>query len=182
MPLLLILSGQALTSRIEFINHRWGPTDMKDACYTRELALEKAVEMEMERFKIYKDAYLNARDLLAKDLLRDLALDELKHKYTLEKAIFEETIFLHDAGYSKGPTMNLVLQDVEKPPSESATAEDVVRYAIQDEKQTIIFYRTMAGQCRGAPMETMLIQLAQDEEDHLARLEELYQNLYKSEA
>ena len=155
---------------------------MENVCYTREIALEKAVEMEMKRFKVFKDAYLKARDLLAKDLLKDLALDELKHKYILEKAIFEETVFLHDAGYSEGPTMNLLLQSVVKPLSESSTEEDVIRFAMQDEKQAVIFYRTMAEQCEGAPMEAMLKQLAQDEEDHLSRLEQLYQNLNLSEA
>ena len=155
---------------------------MEDVCYTREIALEKAVEMEMQRFQVYKDAYLNARDLLAKDLLKDLALDELKHKYILEKAVFEETVFLHDTGYSENPKMNLLLQPVAKPLNDSATAEDVVRFAIQDEKQAVTFYRTMAEQCEGAPMEAILTQLAQDEEVHLSRLEQLFRNLYLSEA
>jgi rubrerythrin len=149
---------------------------LEDVCYTREVALEKAVEIEMNRFKVYKDAYLNARDRLAKDLLKDLALDELKHKYTLEKAVFEETVLLHDTGYSEGPTYNLHLPPLEKPLSDSADAVDVIRYAIQDEKQTVVFYRTMAEQCKGAPMAAMFKQLAQDEEDHLARLERLYED------
>ena len=118
---------------------------------------------------------------MAKDLLRDLALDELKHKYTLEKAFFEETVLLHDLGRSEGTTMNLYLPLEEQPLSESATAEDVMRYAIQDEKRTVVFYRYMAEQCGGAPMEAMLKQLVQDEESHLARLEQLYQNLYMTE-
>ena len=154
---------------------------MKDVCYTREIALEKAVEMELKSFSLYKDAYLKSRDRLAKDLLRDLALDELKHKYTLEKAFFEETVLLHDLGRSEGTTMNLYLPLEEQPLSESATAEDVMRYAIQDEKRTVVFYRYMAEQCGGAPMEAMLKQLVQDEESHLARLEQLYQNLYMTE-
>ena len=151
---------------------------MEDVCYTREVALEKAIEMEMNSFRVYRDAYLNARDLLAKDLLKDLALDELKHKYTLEKAIFEETVMLHDTGYSEGPTLNLNLPIVEEPLSESATAGDVIRYAIQDEKQTVVFYRGMAEQCKGTPMAATFNQLTQDEEDHLARLERLYEDVY----
>ena len=35
---------------------------MKDVCYTREIALEKAIEMELKSFSIYKDAYLKSRD------------------------------------------------------------------------------------------------------------------------
>ena len=151
---------------------------MEDICYTREVALERAIDMESKSFRVYKDAYLKSRDRLAKDLLRDLALDELKHRYTLEKAFFEETVLLHDLGRSKGTTMNLNLPLDEKPLSESATAEDVMRYAINDEKRTVVFYRDMAEQCEGAPLAEMFKQLLQDEEDHLARLEQLYQNVY----
>ncbi len=155
--------------------------DMEDVCYTRELALEKAIEMEAKSFTVYKEIYLKVDDRLAKDLLRDLALDELKHKYTLEKAFFEETILLHDLGHSEGPTMNLSLLLEEKPLSDSASVQGVMRYAIQDEKRAVDFYKKMADQCGGAPMEAMFKQRAQDEESHLARLEELYESQYMSE-
>ena len=155
--------------------------NLEDVCYTREVALEKAIEMEMKSFKVYKEAYLKAADRLAKDLLRDLALDELKHKYTLEKAFFEETVLLHDAGYSEGPSINLSLPIEEKPLDESATMQEVMRYAIQDEKRAFDFYKKMAKQCGGAPMEAMFKQMVLDEEGHLARLEELYESLYMPE-
>ena len=119
---------------------------------------------------------------MAKDLLRDLALDELKHKYTLEKAFFEETILLHDLGHSEGPTMNLsLLLEEQQPLSESASVQGVMRYAIQDEKRAVDFYKKMADQCGGAPMEAMFKQMVQDEESHLARLEELYESHYMPE-
>ena len=155
--------------------------DMEDACYTREVALEKAIEMETKSFTVYKEIYLKADDRLAKDLLKDLALDELKHKYTLEKAFFEETILLHDLGHSEGPTMNLNLLLEEQPLNESVSVQGVLRYAIQDEKRAVDFYKKMANQCGGAPMEAMFKQIVQDEEDHLARLEELYEKHYMSE-
>ena len=154
---------------------------MEDVCYTREVALEKAIEMEIKSFKVYKDAYLKVDDRLAKDLLRDLALDELKHKYTLERAFFEETVLLHDLGHAEGPIMNLSLLLEEQPISESATVQDVMRFAIQDEKRAVDFYKKMADLCGGAPMEAMFKQMVQDEEGHLARLEELYESHYMPE-
>ena len=155
--------------------------DMEDVCYTREVALEKAIEMETKSFTVYKEIYLKADDRLAKDLLKDLALDELKHKYTLEKAFFEETILLHDLGHSEGPTMNLNLLLEEQPLNESVSVQGVLRYAIQDEKRAVDFYKKMANQCGGAPMEAMFKQIVQDEEDHLARLEELFESHYTPE-
>jgi rubrerythrin len=43
------------------------------------------------------------------------------------------------------------------------------------------FYKNMAEQCGGAPMEDMFRRLAEDEEGHLARLEETYESIYLQE-
>lgn len=152
--------------------------EMEAVCYTREVALEKAIEMETKSFTEYKEAYLNARERRAKDLLKDLALDELKHKYTLEKAFFEETVMLHDSGYRQGPSMNLSILLEEKPLDGKATEQDIFIHAIHEEKRAVDFYKKMSEQCEGAPMAGMYKQLAMDEEAHLARLEELYESLY----
>ena len=51
-------------------------------------------------------------------------------------------------------------------------------FAIHEEKHAVDFYKNMANQCGGAPMEGMYRRLAEDEEGHLARLEELYESVY----
>ena len=157
-------------------------TELQKVCYTRELALELAIEMESNAFQVYKKGYVAAEDPPAKDLLRDLALDELRHRYQLEQAFFEDTVALHDAGYRVGPSVKLDLPLEGKPLSASSSHEDVLIYAIQEEKRAIAFYRGMASQCGGAPMEAMFQAMAEDEEGHMARLEALYQDLYGSGA
>jgi rubrerythrin len=154
---------------------------MDEVCTTREAALEKAIEMEAASFEIYKNTYLKAKDRLAKDLLRDLALDELRHKYTLEKAFFEETVLLHESGTKSGPSMKFSLLLAEKPLSPKATVQEVMIYAIHEEKRALDFYKNSADQCGAAPMEGMYRRLAEDEEVHLARLEELYEKIYLKE-
>ncbi len=151
---------------------------MEEVCYTREAALEKAIETEAGSFKVYRDMYLRSKDRLAKDLLRDLALDELRHKYILEKAFFEETVLLHDSGTNSGPSMKFSLLFQEKPLSPNSTVQDVMLYAIHEEKRAVDFYRNMAEQCGAAPMSEMYKRLAQDEEGHLARLEAHYEIIY----
>jgi rubrerythrin len=151
---------------------------MEELCYTREVALQKAIEMEAKSFEVYKSAYLTSKDRLTKDLLRDLALDELRHKYTLEKAFFEETVLLHDAGTQEGPSMKFSLLFEEKALDPNATPQDVMLHAIHEEKRAVDFYKNMAAQCGGAPMEDMFRGLAEDEEGHLARLEETYESIY----
>jgi rubrerythrin len=148
---------------------------MEDVCYTREAALEKAIDMEAKSFDCYRNAYFKAGDRLAKDLLKDLALDELKHKYTLEKAFFEDMIHLHDSAAKEAPGMKFSLLFEEKPLNPHASEQDVMIYAIHDEKRAVDFYSKMAEQCGGAPMGHMFNRLAQDEEGHLARLEEFYE-------
>lgn len=152
--------------------------ESEEVCYTREVALEKAIEMESNSFASYKKAYLMAKDRVAKDLLKDLALDELKHKYTLEKAFFEETVMLHDSGIKEGPSMQLTVFLQEKPLDAAASDQDVMIFAIHDEKRAVDFYTKMAQQCGGAPMEAMFSRLSKDEQEHLARLETLYEEHY----
>ena len=154
---------------------------MEDVCYTREAALEKAAEMETKAFEEYKRAYLGAKDPLARDLLKDLALDELRHKYTLEKAFFEETVLLHESGAQTGPSMKFSLLFEDRPLTKNSTEQDVFLHAIHEEKRAVDFYSKTADHCGGAPMAEMFRRLAQDEEGHLARLEELYEKIYLKE-
>jgi len=150
----------------------------EEVCYTREVALEKAIEMEMKSFQTYKEAYLKIREPRVKDLVKDLALEELEHKYILEKAYFEETVALHEEDTKEGPSMNLSLLLMEKPLEDDADDQDVMIHAIHDEKRAVDYYKKMAEQCGGAPMEEMFKRLYQDEEAHLVRLEELYETIY----
>jgi rubrerythrin len=150
----------------------------EEVCYTREVALEKAIEMEMKSFQTYKEAYLKIREPHVKDLVKDLALEELEHKYILEKAYFEETVTLHEEGMKEGPSMKLSILLKEKPLEDDADDQDVMIHAIHDEKRAVDFYKKMAEQCSGAPMEEMFKRLYQDEEAHLVRLEEVYESIY----
>jgi rubrerythrin len=155
--------------------------EMEEVCYTREAALEMAVGMENKGFEDYKKAYMIARNALAKDMLKDLALDELKHKHTLEKAFFEEMVFLHDSKSLRGPEMKLSLLFEDRELKEGSTEQEVLLHAIHEEKRSADFYAKMAAQCMGAPMGAMFKRLAKDEEGHLARLEDLYERIYMKE-
>ncbi len=154
---------------------------MEEVCYTREAALEKAIEMESKSFEAYKNGYLRVKDRQGKGLLKELAVDELRHRYILEKAFFEETVSLHDAGHATGPSMNLTMMLEKKPLSASSTDQEIMIYSIHEEKRAVDFYKGMASQCEDAPMSEMYKSLAKDEESHLARLEEMYESQYMKE-
>lgn len=152
--------------------------EAQEVCYTREGAISKAVEMESNSFQTYLKAYQQVKDRQARELAKELALDELEHKYILEKAFFEETVALHDAGQKEGPVMKLSLLLEKKPLGPNATDQDMFVYSIHEEKRAVDFYRGIAGQCMGAPMEALFKRLAADEEKHLAKLETLYESIY----
>jgi rubrerythrin len=113
----------------------------EEVCYTREIALEKAIEMEMNSFQTYKKAYMKIREPRVKNLVKDLALEELEHKYILEKAYFEETVALHEEGMKEGLSMKLSLLLKEKPLEDDADDQDVMIHAIHDEKRSVDYYK-----------------------------------------
>jgi rubrerythrin len=155
--------------------------EYEDVCYTRETALEKAIEMEMKSYEKFRNAYQTVKNQLAKNLIKEIAKDELDHKHNLEQAFFEETVSLHDSGLGSGPSLQLTVMLEEKPLDENATEQDVMVNAIYEKKRIVDFYLKMAGQCSGAPMAGLFQKLGKEEQDHLTKLEEIYETIYMPE-
>ena len=155
--------------------------ETESACYTKDAALKMAVELEQSSFDTYLKAYKLSRDARAKTILKELALEELEHKYILEKAFFEEAVALHDEGGDAAPSLQLTSFLAAKPLDENSTPQDVMIYAIHEEKRSVDFYDKMAHQCSGAPMAPLFKRLYSDEAGHLARLEEVYEKIYLTE-
>jgi rubrerythrin len=152
--------------------------EKQEVCYTFETALEKAIEMERESHQAYKSAYFKINDPRVKAMIKNLVFEELDHINILEKALFEETVSLHGEEQDAGPSMKLTLLMQQTPLHEESTDQDVLAYAVHDKKRAVDFYQSMTEQCAGAPMEKLFRRLYQDEESHLARLEELYESVY----
>lgn len=154
---------------------------MEAVCYTLEGALDRAIEHEQHSFDVYRKALTIVKDPQARRVLEELAEEELEHRHTLEKALIGEIVALHEEGESTGPTMNLSYFLQEKPLDENSSPQDVMVYAIHDEKRSVDFYEQMATQCAGAPMQELFSKLHQEEMVHLAKLEETYEKLYLSQ-
>jgi len=151
---------------------------MEPVCYTLEGALEKAIENEQHSIGVYRHALKAVKDQQTRMILKDLGLEELEHKHTLEKALLGEAIALHAKEEATGPSMNLTEILHEKPLSDQSTPQDVMIYAIHDEKRTVEFYKEMGSHCSGAPMESVFSKLQKQEMIHLTKLEEAYEKLY----
>jgi len=155
-------------------------SEQADVCYTFEGALEMAISMETEGFRNYLEAIRRVKSRSAKAILKDAALDELAHKYDLEKALVDGHISegtLHEPL----PTMQLGSVIVKKELRPDSDAREALAYSIHLENEAIAFYQKMTNACAGAPMGTLIARLLADESRHLQQLEDLYEQHFMTE-
>jgi len=155
--------------------------DNDQICYTFDAAIEMAITMEEEGFRNYLAAIRQLTNKDAKDLLRDNALDELRHKHQLEKALLDGRMDGVSDLDKPIPTMRLdyVLKKQELGPKSGV--RDALIYAIHLEKGAVDFYGKVTGGCAGAPMGLLFAQLHQEESKHLQALEDLYEQHFMTE-
>ena len=155
-------------------------SEQADVCYTFEGALEMAISMENDGFRSYLAALRVVKSKQAKAVLRDAALDELAHKYKLEKALVGGHITEGDL-LQPLPTMNLDSVLAKKELRPDSDAREALAYSIHLENAAITFYKKMAHACAGAPMGKLMERLVADESRHLQQLEDLYEQHFMTE-
>lgn len=151
-----------------------------DVCYTFEGALEMAINMENDGFRGYLDALRIVKSKQARALLKEAALDELAHKYELEKALVEGHLTQGVLGTSL-PTMNLDAVLAKRELTADSDVREVLAYSIHLEHAAIAFYKKMAVACAGAPMAKLMESLVADESRHLQQLEDMYEDHFMTE-
>jgi len=155
-------------------------SEQSDVCYTFEGALEMAISMENEGFRSYLEAIRKVKSRSAKAILRDAALDELSHKYELEKALVDGHIS-EGTLYEPLPTMKLDSVLVKKELRPDSDSREALAYSIHLENDAIAFYQRMANACAGAPMGNLIERLLADESRHLQQLEDMYEKHFMTE-
>jgi len=156
-------------------------SEQEKACYTFEAAIEMAVKMEEEGFRIYLDAISKVKNKDARGILRDAALDELRHKHQLEKALVKGHMKGKAALAKAVPTMNLSYILVKKELNPESDVRTALAYAIHLETGSIDFYKRMSQGCAGAPMASLFERLLADESRHLQMLEDMYEQHFLPE-
>jgi len=149
--------------------------DEQNVCYTFEAAVEMAVKIEDDGFRHYLEAIRKLQSKGAREILRDAALDELEHKYQLEKALVEGHIANPEWMGRPVPTMNLDYVLIKKELRPDSDAREALIFAIHLEKGSIDFYKRMAQGCAGAPMGPLFERLLADESRHLQALEDMFE-------
>lgn len=155
-------------------------SEQPDVCYTFEGAIEMAISMENDGFRSYLEALRKVKSKAAREILKDAALDELAHKYELERALVDGHIT--EGTLEKPlPTMNLDAVLAKKELRPDSDAREALAYSIHLENAAISFYKKMANACAGAPMGTLIERLVADESRHLQQLEDMYEEHFMTE-
>lgn len=149
-------------------------------CLTIDAALDKAIAMEESGFRSYLQTMRKLRNPQARELLREVAMEELEHKQRLEKALLDGALEQGETARPV-PLMNLDHFFGKEEVGPEATVREVLAFAIHREKEALQFYTRISEACSGAPMAGLFAALSVDESRHLRTLEDLYEAHFLTE-
>jgi rubrerythrin len=148
-----------------------------------EQILQEAIQGEVQSHELYTSAAEMVQAEHIKDLLRELAQEELGHKATLEK-------LLANPGQVRGQVRAMQQAAVEdykiadhlvaRPLGPDATFQDVCIFAAKKEQESHELYRDLAAQ-NGGEVRDLLEAMAKDELRHKNLVERWYEEVVYQE-
>ncbi len=144
-------------------------------------ALSVGVAMEKGAQELYTEASKKARDLGSKQLLKELASDEAKHRAYFEAALKDpEVIGTREAS---GKVMDLKISDPLKEVqlNPSATYQETLIFAAKSEQTAHDFYSALSKAYSSSPIGKVWAEFAEMEAGHKLRLEKEYDDVVLKE-
>ncbi len=155
---------------------------MEDFCMFFEEALKVAIKGEEDAFNTYFNAIKKVENKAAKELLKELAKEELEHKHKLELALIDEDYILNIGTGSIPKNFSIADFLVDKNKiNEKSSLQDIYSYAISSEKKAINFYSILMNSCSGSKMSFLFEKLRDEEKKHLSKLEKDYEDTFIQE-
>ena len=145
--------------------------------------LEGAIQGEVESYELYMAAVELVETPHIKDMLRELAQEELGHKAVLEKMLADPDKLRQRLAQRKAePVVDYKVADhlVANPLQSDSTFQDVCIFAAQKEQQSYELYRDLAAQSSGE-VHDLLESMAQDELRHKNLVERWYEDIVYQE-
>lgn len=145
------------------------------ANWTVEMALNRALSIEKQSYNLYiwaKDRVLN---IGIKEMLNELAQEELKHKENILNALKDrERIAEIGSNIEEVEDLGIIdgLTDAEL--SENATYQEILIYAGKREKEIYEYYRDLSERFSKNEISKLFLNLAQEELKHKNRIEREY--------
>ena len=150
---------------------------------TIETILREAVQGEVEAYELYTNAVDLVRADHIKEVLRELAAEELGHKNALEKLLANpDQIGVQVQAMQKATVEDYKIADhlVAQPLGPDSTFQDVCIFAAQKEQQSHELYRDLAAANVGE-VRNLLEAMAKDELRHKNLVEGWYEEVVYQE-
>ena len=147
---------------------------MSEQSATIEQILEQAIRFEEQAYDFYVGAIDMVKQPHIKDTLKDLAVEEVKHKEKLQALVEENAEALIAVSRQKVQDLKLAEYLVAPPLGVDATFQDVLVVAMHREKSSHEFYSTMATIADDESTKKLFAFLAQEELVHKNKVETLY--------
>jgi rubrerythrin len=144
--------------------------------------IQRAIQVEENAYSFYTEASEMVKLPHVRDMLSELAGEEVKHKEKLEELLAGDTEQIVAAQQSQ-KIQDLKLADylVAQPLDENATIQDVLTTAMQREKNAYEFYNLMASIAARGTAKDLFQFLAQEELGHKNKVEVLYDDIIYKE-
>ena len=146
--------------------------------FTPQQVLNRAIGKEVQARMMYQIYAEKVEDRQARNLLEELAREELGHKEILEK-IDPDRPETFKVSEISGDTFEEFFDRPEI--SKSATLQEVLRYAIAEETDAFNFYDSMTAYTDDETFQNLLRKLASEEKRHKQKLNLLYDDMFKPE-
>lgn len=146
--------------------------------WTLDKALNLALKMEEQSIRLYTSAQDRVSSLGSKKLLRELVVEEEKHRDNILEAM-EDPNKIREIGSLETKIQDLKIVDtlVDVPLSPEADYQQILIYAGKREKEAHDLYMELARMYREKQIGKMFAKLAQEELKHKYRLEQEYDDV-----
>lgn len=153
---------------------------MSTGAWRIEDALNRAIEMEKQSYSLYVGAQEIATYPESKQMLKELAEDEKRHRERLEKAKNSGEISQLGA-LQKVTDLGILNHVSESSLSQESTYQDILIFAGKREKETHDYYSEMASRLHNTATGGLFERLAQEELGHKAKIEREYERIVLKE-
>jgi rubrerythrin len=150
---------------------------------TVEGILLEAIQGEVESYELYTNAVNLVRAEHIKEMLRELAQEEVGHKVSLERMLADPSQMRWQVSELKAaPIEDYRIGDhlVARPLGPDSTFQDVCIFASKKEQQSYDLYRDLATQSTG-DVRDLLEAMAKDELRHKNLVERWYEDVVYQE-
>ena len=141
--------------------------------------LDTATKKEIEAYEFYSLALKVVKDISAKELLKEFANIELKHRKILENFDLDKIDEQHHT--IKHPhDLHISQYLIDTEITQDSTIQDVMVHAMKREQKAYEFYNDMAKIVTSVDVKNLFEELAAEELDHKVRIETDYDDvIYK---